>query len=356
MAWDWDKLQQQQKGQPKRGAGGGNSEEPPGFDDIIDKIRGAKGKFPGGAIFIILAFIILYLGYSCAFKVELNEVGVIQRFGEYIRTESPGLNFKLPNGIESVKKVNVKLTFKEEFGSVVRQIDRRSRYASATNSNGLSESLMLTGDLNVAIVPWVVQYRISEPYNYLFKIKDINATLRDLSESCMRAIVGDSSVDEVIKERQLIAGEAKKLLQKELDDAEAGIKIDKILMQKTNVPEPVQPSFNRVNQAMQEKETMIFKANEAYFKVIPAAKGEAEKTIKSAEGYALDRVNRAKGDAARFKSVYKEYSKAPDVTRRRLYLESIQEILPKLGDKVIMDSEQKNLLPLLNLRKSGGEK
>ncbi len=355
MACDRDKQQQQQKKGPPRGGSGGNSEKPPGFDEIIEKIRGAKGKFPGGAVLIIIGLVVFYLAYSCAYKVELNEVGVVQRFGEYVRTESPGLNFKLPNGIETVTKVNIKLTFKEEFGSVVRQMDRRSRYAT-TSSSGLNESLMLTGDLNVAIVPWVVQYRINEPYNFLFKIKDIKATLRDLSESSMRAIVGDSSVDEVIKERQLIAGKAQKLLQKELDEAEAGIKIDKILMQKTNVPEPVQPSFNQVNQAMQEKETMIFKANEAYFKVIPAAKGDAEKTIKTSEGYALDRVNRAKGDAARFKSVYAEYSKAPDVTRRRLYLESIQEILPKLGDKYIVDSEQKNLLPLLNLRKSGGEK
>ncbi|MBW2216322.1 MAG: FtsH protease activity modulator HflK [Deltaproteobacteria bacterium] len=355
MAWDWDKLQQQQKKGGREGGSGGHSEGPPGFDEIINKIRGAKGKIHGGPILVILIFIVLYLGYSCVYKVELNQVGVVQRFGEYVRTESPGLNFKLPNGIEKVTKVNVKLTFKEEFGSsVVRQVDRRSRYSST--STYLNESLMLTGDLNVAVVPWVVQYRINDPYKYLFKVRDVISTLRDLSESTMRAIVGDSSVDEVIKERQLIAGQAKDLLQKELNDAETGITVDKILMQKTNVPEPVQPSFNQVNQAMQEKETMIFKANEAYFKIIPAAKGNAEKTIKSAEGYALDRVNRAKGDAARFLSVYAEYSKAPDITRRRLYLESIQEILPKLGEKYIVDSDQKNLLPLLNLRKSQGEK
>jgi membrane protease subunit HflK len=286
--------------------------------------------------------------------VELNQVGVVQRFGEYVRTEPPGLNFKLPNGIEKVTKVNIKLTFKEEFGSAVRQMDRRSRYAPAATY--LNESLMLTGDLNVAVVPWVVQYRISDPYKYLFKVQNVLSTLRDLSESSMRAIVGDSSVDEVIKERQLIAGEAKKLLQKELTDAETGITVDKILMQKTNVPEPVQPSFNQVNQAMQEKETMIFKANEAYFKIIPAAKGDAEKTIRSAEGYALDRVNRAKGDASRFLSVYAEYSKSPDITRRRLYLESIQKIFPKLGEKYIVDADQKNLLPLLNLRKLEGGK
>ncbi len=352
MAWDWEKLQQQHK----KGGSGGGSGEPPGFDEIIEKIRGAKGKFPGGVVLIVIAAIALYLIYSCAYKVELNEVGVVQRFGEYVRTEQPGLNFKLPNGIEKVTKVNVKLTFKEEFGVAARQTDYRSRYPSRSTSS-LHESLMLTGDLNVAVVPWIVQYKIKDPYDFLFKVRDVIGTLRDLSESCMRLVVGDSTVDEVIKERQQIADKAMALLQKELDVAETGIRVDKILMQKTNVPEPVQPSFNQVNQSMQEKETMIFKANEAYFKVIPAAKGEAEKTIKAAEGYALDRVNRAQGDASRFLSHYEEYSKAPDITRRRLYLESIQEIFPKLGNKYIVDSDQKNLLPLLNLgNPEGGKK
>ncbi len=356
MAWDWDKLQQQQKKKPPTGRGsGGDSEGPPGLDEIINKIRGSNGKFPGGIFLIIFIVFILYLAVSCAYKIELNEVGVIQRFGKYVRTEQPGLNFKLPNGIEKITKVNIKLTFKQEFGSEDPSMtDRRSRYASSTTN--LSESLMLTGDLNVAVVPWVVQYRIKDPYNYLFKVKDVVSTLRDLSESAMRLVIGDSSVDEVIKERQVIAQKAAKLLQDELSAAETGIVIDKILMQKTNVPTPVQPSFNKVNQAMQEKETMIFRANEAYYKIIPAAKGNADKTIKTAEGYALDRINRAKGDSSRFVSVYNEYSNAKDITRRRLYLESIQDILSKIDNKYIVDAKQNNLLPLLNLGKTEGSK
>jgi membrane protease subunit HflK len=216
---------------------------------------------------------------------------------------------------------------------------------------------MLTGDLNVALVPWIVQYRINDPYKYLFKVRNVRVTLRDLAESSMRLVVGDRSINEVISKREEIASSAKELLQEQLDEAETGIRVTTIEMKKTNVPEPVQRSFNEVNQAVQEKERMIYQAREAYNKVIPAAKGQAEKTIRAAEGYALDRVNRAKGDAARFLALYEEYDKAQDITRRRLYLEAILEIFPKLGSKYIVDSDQNNLLPLLNLGKSeGGEK
>ena len=246
------------------------------------------------------------------------------------------------------------MVHKEEFGFRTVQAGVRTRYASGTAY--ANEALMLTGDLNVAVVPWIVQYRIKDPYKYLFKVHNVRATLRDLSESTMRLVVGDRSINEVISKREEIASSAKQLLQKELDGAETGIKVTTIEMKKTNVPEPVQASFNEVNQATQEKERMIYQAREAYNKVIPAAKGDAEKTIRSAEGYALDRVNRAKGDAARFLALYEEYSKAQDITRRRLYLEAIQEIFPKLGDKFIVDEDQKNLLPLLNLGKSKGGK
>jgi membrane protease subunit HflK len=216
---------------------------------------------------------------------------------------------------------------------------------------------MLTGDLNVALVPWIVQYRVKDPYKYLFKVRDVRATLRDLTEATMRMVVGDRSINEVISKREEIAIQARELLQKELDEAETGINVTTIEMKKTNVPEPVQPSFNEVNQAVQEKEKVIYQAREQYNKIIPQAKGNAEKTIKSAEGYGLDRVNRAKGDASRFLALYEEYTKAKDVTRRRIYLESFSKIFPKLGNKYIVDAQQKNILPLLNLGQlKGGEK
>jgi membrane protease subunit HflK len=322
-------------------------------NEVINKFKGMKGKFPGLWL-IIIALLILYLGSSTFYTVGVDEVGIVQRFGRYTRTTPPGLNFKLPRGIEKVTKVKVRYVYKEEFGFRTVKADVRTRYASGDAY--LPESLMLTGDLNVAVVPWIVQYRVNDPYKFLFKVRDPRGTLRDLSEATMRLVVGDRSINEVISKREEIAMQAQELLQKELDEADTGISITTIEMKKTNVPEPVQPSFNEVNQAVQDKEKMIYQAREEYNKRIPQARGDAEKTIREAEGYALDRVNRAEGDAARFTDLYEAYAKAEDVTRRRLYLEAIREILPKMGEKYIVDEEQNNLLPLLNLGGSKGGK
>ncbi|MEJ2641983.1 MAG: FtsH protease activity modulator HflK [Desulfosarcinaceae bacterium] len=276
----------------------------------------------------------------------------MQRFGKFVRTTQPGLNFKFPAGIEKVSKVKVRRVYKEEFGFRTVGASERSRFAASSDEN--SVSLMLTGDLNVAVVPWIVQYRINDPYDFLFKVRDVRQLLRDMSEAAMRLVVGDRSINEVISKREEIAVESRELLQKELDKAETGIHIVTIEMKKTNVPGPVQPSFNEVNQAIQEREQLIYQAREDYNKAIPAARGEAERTIQAAEGFALDRINRAKGDASRFKSLYAEYAKAKDVTKRRMYLESLQELLPRLGQKYIVDEDQKNLLPLLNLGNKDG--
>ena len=342
MPWDWDKLQKQKTGR------GGN---PPQMDDVFNKLKTFKGKFPGFWL-IIGAIIILIILSSSFYTIGVNEVGIIQRFGKYIRTTSPGLHLKLPRGIEKLTKVKVRLVYKEEFGLRTIRAGVRTQYARETAY--LNESLMLTGDLNVAVVPWIVQYRIKDPYKYLFKVRNTIPTLRDLTEATMRMVVGDRSINEVISKRGEIADQAKVLLQKELDEAETGINVVTIEMKKTNVPAPVQPSFNEVNQATQEKERMVYQAREEYNKAIPAAKGNAEKTIKSAEGYALDRINRAKGDAARFLSLYAEYSKAKDVTRRRIYLETLKDLFPRLGSKYIIDADQKNVLPLLNLGMAKG--
>jgi len=346
MAWDWDKLQQQKKARQ-----GG---PPPQVDEVLEKFKDLKGKFPGAWIVVVL-LVIAFLAFNMIYKINPNEVGVVQRFGRHVRTTMPGPHIKWPAGIEKLTKVPVREVQKEEFGFRTITPGVRTRFAS--DSAYLDEALMLTGDLNVAIVPWVVQYNIKDPYNFLFKVRNVKSTLRDLSESTMRLVVGDRSITEVINKRDEIANQAKMLLQKELDEAETGINITTIEMQKTNVPEPVQPSWNEVNQAQQEKERMIYEAQEQYNKMIPQAKGQAEKTIKAAEGYALDRVNRSRGDAARFNSLYEEYSKAKDVTKRRLYLEALKDVFPKLGNKFIVDSQQKNLLPLLNLDKTtGGER
>ena len=337
MSWDWEKLKQQQQGR------GGI---PPQMDEVVEKFR--KIKIPGGPI-VILMIVLVLIGTTSFFTIAQDEVGVVQLFGRYVRTAQPGLNFKLPLGIERVTKVNVKRIQTEEFGATSGAPEMRSRFSSALEDE--NATLMLTGDLNVALVPWIVQYRVNDPYNFLFKVQNVRRLLTDMAEATMRLVIGDRSINEVISKRDEIALEARSLLQKELDQAETGIHIVTIEMKRTNVPQPVQPSFNEVNEATQEREQMIYQAKEDYNKAIPAARGEAERTVRSAEGYALDRVNRAEGDAARFESVYKEYVKAKDVTKRRLYLETLKELFPKLGPKYIVDSDQKNLLPLLNLAK-----
>ena len=327
MSWDWEKLKEQQQ---RKGGGGGGI--PPQINDLFEKFK--QLKLPGGPLLILL-LIILFFGSSTFFTVDVDAVGVVQRFGKFVRTTQPGLNFKLPAGIEKVTKVKVRRVYKEEFG--FRSDRQEGRTRSLSGSETSSVSLMLTGDLNVALVPWIVQYRIKDPYNFLFKVADVRRLLVDLSEAAMRLVVGDRSINEVISKREEIAVEARTVLQSELDNAESGIHIVTIEMKKTNVPGPVQPSFNEVNQAIQEKEKMIYQAQEDYNKAIPAARGEADRTIKAAEGYALDRINRAKGDASRFTAIFKEYAKAKDVTRRRLYLEMLKELFPKLGDKYIVD-------------------
>ena len=341
MAWDWEKLNQQQQ-QQKGGV-------PPQMDDLVKQFK--RMKLPGGPLLLLL-IVILFFGSSTFFTVGVDEVGVVQRFGKFVRTTQPGLNFKYPAGIEKVSKVKVRRVYKEEFGFRTVSATERSRFAANSDEN--SVSLMLTGDLNVAVVPWIVQYRIKDPYNFLFKVNDVNRLLRDMSEAAMRMVVGDRSINEVITKREEIAIESRELLQKELDQAETGIHITTIEMKKTNVPGPVQPSFNEVNQAIQQREQMVYQAREDYNKAVPEARGEAERTIKAAEGFALDRINRAKGDASRFNSVYAEYAKAKDVTKRRMYLEAMRDLLPRLGQKYIVDQSQSNLLPLLNLGNKDG--
>ncbi|MBI9086832.1 MAG: FtsH protease activity modulator HflK [Desulfobacterales bacterium] len=345
MTWDWDKLKGQQK------SSGGGAPVPPQMDEIVTQLK--KLKLPGGPLLIIIV-LALFFGSSVFYTIGVDEVGVVQRFGRYVRTSQPGLSFKLPSGIEKVTKVKVRRVYKEEFGFTSAGDEGRGNFGARGDQNNVS--LMLTGDLNVGVVPWIVQYRIKDPYNFLFKVQDIRRLLVDLSEAAMRLVVGDRSINEVISKREEIADEARQVLQAELDNAESGINIVTIEMKRTNVPGPVQPSFNEVNQATQEKEKMVYQAKEDYNKAIPAARGEAQRTIKAAEGYSLDRIARAKGDASRFVSVYTEYIKAKDVTKRRLYLETMKDLLPKLGKKYIVDADQKNLLPLLNLGTQDGQK
>jgi modulator of FtsH protease HflK len=299
------------------------------------------------AIAIGLAVVVLL--FTSYYQVEPDEVGVVQRFGRYVGTSGPGPHLKIPFGVDWVTKVPVQRTLKLEFGFRTQRADVKSEFAPATPETA-AESAMLTGDLNVAVVEWVVQYKITDPRKYLFDVREPTATFRDMSEAVMRQVVGDHSVDEVITiGRETIAMQARQQLQDLCNLYGIGIEVQQLVLQDVNPPDPVKPAFNEVNQAIQEKERAINDAWADYNKVVPRAKGEAEQAVRAAEGYALERVNKAQGDAARFDALYEEYRKAPEVTRRRLYLETLAQTLPRIGRTIVIDEKAKGLLPLLNL-------
>jgi membrane protease subunit HflK len=296
---------------------------------------------------IIIIIVAVILAWSGFFQIDPEEVGVITRFGRYTRKVDPGLNIKIPL-IERVYKVPVERQQKIEFGFRTVRAGVRTEY---TRTGAKDESLMLTGDLNLADVEWVVQFRVEDPYNYLFKVRNPETTLRDISEASMRQVVGDRTVNEVLTVgRTEIASKVEELMQNLCREYSLGIKIDQVVLQDVNPPDPVKAAFNAVNEAQQEKETLINQAKSEYNKVIPKASGQAKETIQKAEGYATERVNNAKGQVARFNALYIEYVKAPEVTKRRIYLETMESVLPKLGNKIIADQKASNILPLLQMQ------
>lgn len=302
----------------------------------------------------LVAIVILWGVFSCWFTIGPEQVGVVLRFGRYTRTASPGLNFKIPYRIERVYKVATERQEKEEFGFRTVKAGIRTVYSKKSY---LKESLLLTGDLNAAEVEWIVQYRISDPYKYLFKVRNPVSTFRDINESVMREVVGDRLINEVLTVgREEIAFESLQKMQELADKYEIGIKVYRVVLQSVFPPERVKPSFNEVNQAQQERQKMINQAQQEYNKVIPRARGEAAKMIEEAQGYKLERINQAKGDANRFNAVFAEYMKAPEVTRKRIYLETMDEILRNVEKKVITDKEIMGMLPLFNLSEQGGIK
>ena len=317
----------------------------PSLDIKLPKIK------PGVIKLVVVAVFILILLVGSIYQISPEEIGAILRFGKFVRATDPGLHLKFPLGIEKLIKVPVQRQLKMEFGFRTTRPGIRTEYRVTTES--IRESVMLTGDLNVAVVEWIVQYKIKDPYKYLFKIRDAESTFRYMNEAVVRRVVGDNSVDEVITiGRARIAMEAQEELQKLCDLYEIGIEVNQLIFQDVNPPDQVKPSFNEVNESLQEKERKINEAWSEYNELIPRSRGEAQQMISAAEGYAMERVNNSKGDANRFIAIYREYARAPLVTRKRLYLETINVILPKIGKKIIFDEKQKNILPLLNL---GGE-
>jgi len=300
-----------------------------------------------GVLVLLGAIMLLTMFYT----VEADEVAVVQRFGKYMRQEEPGLRMKLPLGIETKRLVKVKRVDKEEFGFRTEEAGVRTRYSK---SSFLDESLMLTGDLNVAEVPWIVQYRIVDPVKYLFGNRNPKLALRDVAQIVMRSVVGDYTVTEVLTERRAeIEHQVQLKMQELLNLYETGLRVETVKMQGVTPPsDEVKRAFNEVNEAQQEQARKINEAVQAFNQEVPRERGEAERTIAKAEGYAINRTNTAKGDTARFNALLTEYRKGPEVTRRRLYLETMREILPTVKQVYVFDGEQpSSVLPFLDLQR-----
>jgi len=319
--------------------------------DLIQLMRTwSIPRLVGAALLIGVVAIALWM---TVYTVPAESEGVVLRFGRFSHIVPPGLHFKVPLGVDDVNVVPVKRQLKQEFGFGTD--NSTNPHQAGPESSWLGEKTMVTGDLNVALVEWVVQYRIERADQYLFNVRNADATLRAASENVMREVVGDRTVDEVITiGRQEIENEALLRLQALVVSYTMGIKIDQVQLKNVNPPEKVQASFNEVNQAQQEKESAINVANGEYNKSIPRARGMADQTVRAAEGYAKKRINEAEGDVSKFSALLTEYSKAPEVTRRRIYLETMATTLPKVKRKVIIGDDIKGVLPLLNLSSALG--
>lgn len=300
--------------------------------------------------FVPIALVLFALTglFTSYFTVPAQSAGVVLRFGRHVHNVPPGLHLKLPFGIDEVIKVPTQRQLKLEFG-MKRPADALTN-PDQVGADPLKERSMVTGDLNAALVEWVVQYRITEPETYLFEVRDPGFTLRDLAESVMREIIGDRTVDEIITiGRQEIEDTSLARIKELANRYHLGVTVNQVQLKNVDPPVPVQPSFNEVNRAQQDRENAINLANGDYNKAVPRARGEADQAIRNAEGYRFKRINEAEGDAAAFTAVLEEYVKAPDVTRTRIYLETLGEVMPAAKQGIIVDESVQQILPMLPL-------
>ena len=322
--------------------------KPPPLVNTITFTRPKLNFSPRLLVVLPLAVFLLIGIFSSFYTVPPESVAVVQRSGKFSYNAPPGLHFKLPFGIDTATLVPVRRQLKLEFGFGSPGSTNPDQIGTEPDK----ERDMVTGDLNAANVEWIVQYNISDPRDYLFQLRNPGSTLRDLTESVMCQVIGDRTVDEVLTiGRTEIEIETLKRLTSILQQLNMGLSVEQIQLKNVHPPGPVQRSFDEVNRSQQEREQMINEANGEYNRIIPKAKGLAAQKISAAEGFAVQRVNEAEGDVTRFKQLLAQYDKAPAITKQRLYLETMNEVLPKLGPKIILDQDAKQFLPLMNLNK-----
>lgn len=332
------KIKESFEGGGSKGTGPG-----PGSGSGTPNFKGGLGAF--GLIFLVIVGIIILRSSFYTLDEAQGERGVVLRLGKFYTLTEPGPHLKVPF-IDEVFKVSVSEVRKEEFGFRSRSQLQKSVFAK---SGYTSESLMLTGDKNVIDVEWIVQYQVQDPYKFAFNVRDVPQAVRDVSEMVMRRMVGNHGFDYVLNNREMLGADVARELQKTLNDYQSGVSIGEVRLKDATPPDEVKPAFNEVNEADQDMKRLVNEAEQQYNKVIPKARGEAKGRIEGAHGYAIERTNIARGDAARFLSVLEEYEKAKAVTRKRLYLETMEAVLPKVSEIYVIDKEQRSLLPLLNV-------
>jgi membrane protease subunit HflK len=323
---------------------------PPNYQNPLDDIDWDAARRQAKWLYIVpIAALIAFGGFTSFYIVQPEEEAVVKRFGKVIGQKEPGLHFKIPFGIDTAQMVPTARVLKQEFGFRTQgQGDTRTNYSKSQSQR--DESLMLTGDLKVIDVEWVVQYRVSDPAKFLHTVRDPEQTLRDISEAVMRRIVGNSLGSDVLTEKRVqVATSARIELQEAMDKLDLGLQISTIELQDVTPPEPVKPAFNEVNQAEQERERFINEAEKRRNQVIPRAEGQARQVIAEAQGYAAQRVNAARGETERFIAIYEEYANAPAVTRQRMYLEMIDVVIPNAGKIFVMEDAGNAPLPLMHL-------
>jgi len=362
MAWDDQ--------QPPWGKPGGHSSPEDIIAALIKKLKesfsgGGKsggdqdqaGITPPGAkgglnkiLIVILVVVLAQILFSSFYTIEPGERGVILRFGQVRqKIAPPGLNFKIPL-VDQVIKVDIEKVRKEEFGFRTRVPGQQTLYQKEGYN---AESLMLTADKNVIDVEWIVQYKVRDPIDFLFKVVDVRQSVRDISETAIRRIVGNMDFDYVLSNRDILAADTTRELQQVLNNYESGVNIVTVQLQDVNPPDAVKPAFNEVNEADQDMKRLVNEAEEAFNRVIPKARGQAKETVETSHGYAIERVNTSEGDTSRFLAVLKEYQNAKEVTRKRMYLETMQEVLPSVTEIYVLDKDQRSVLPFLNI--TGGK-
>lgn len=317
---------------------------------FLERFPGLLSVSPLAVVVVILLLIGVMMSF---YTIPAESEGIVLRFGQYIEKVPSGLHAKLPFGVDTIIPVPTQRQQKLEFGFATPGYTNPDQIGSES----ALEKSMVTGDLNAALVEWIVQYRITDPEKYLFDVRDPGKTLRDLSEAVMREVIGDRTVDEIITiGRQEIEETVLERTRELAQRYQLGVSINQVQLKNVNPPEPVQPSFNEVNRAQQDRENVINLANGDYNKAVPRARGEADQKIRGADGYRFKRINEAEGDVSAFNQVLEQYLKAPDITRTRIYLETLGDVLPQARQQIIVDDTIQQILPMLPFpSKAAGE-